>query len=158
MSTETINSALRTYHFTVYCHPEPQGSSKAFIIAGKARITSNNGKLKPYRQTVTCSVLDELNRQRIDTPVAPKHEPVWLGLRFIFQRPPSAPKRRRLPAVKPDLDKLVRATLDALTGVLYLDDAQVCRLSVAKEYGEIERVEIIQQNPQDLNGLFTGAR
>jgi crossover junction endodeoxyribonuclease RusA len=129
-------------NFTVYCHPEPQGSSKAFVVAGKARITSDNKNLKPYRQTITCTVLDELNRRRIDTPVAPKHEPVDLNLVFVLRRPASAPKRRKRPAVKPDLDKLIRATLDALTGVLFLDDGQVCSLSVTKEYGEIERVEI----------------
>jgi crossover junction endodeoxyribonuclease RusA len=129
-------------NFTVYCHPEPQGSSKAFVVAGKARITSDNKNLKPYRQTITCTVLDELNRRGIDTPVAPKHEPVDLNLIFVLRRPASAPKRRKRPAVKPDLDKLIRATLDALTGVLFLDDGQVCSLSVMKEYGEIERVEI----------------
>ena len=106
------------YTFTVYCHPEPQGSSKAFVVSGKARITSDNNKLKPYRQTITCTVLDELNRRGIDTPVAPKHEPVDLNLIFVLRRPASAPKRRKRPAVKPDLDKLIRATLDALTGVL----------------------------------------
>ena len=42
-------------NFTVYCHPEPQGSSKAFVVAGKARITSDNKNLKPYRQTITCT-------------------------------------------------------------------------------------------------------
>lgn len=128
--------------FTVYCHPEPQGSAKAFVIGGRARVTSDNKKLKPYRQSVTATVVDELNRQWIDTPVAQKHEPVCLSLKFVFNRPSSAPRKRRYPAVKPDTDKLIRATLDALTGVLYLDDAQVVNIAAAKEYGEIERVEI----------------
>lgn len=38
------------------------------------------------------------------------------------------------PGRKPDLDKLARAALDALTGVVFLDDAQVVDLVVRKRY------------------------
>lgn len=34
------------------------------------------------------------------------------------------------------------ATLDALTGVLYHDDAQIVRVSSHKQYGTVESVEI----------------
>jgi len=45
---------------------------------------------------------------------------------------PSAP---RLPAVKPDLDKLVRAVLDGITeGGAIHDDAQVCAIAASKTY------------------------
>jgi Holliday junction resolvase RusA-like endonuclease len=37
--------------------------------------------------------------------------------------------------VAPDLDKLVRAVLDALTAVAYRDDGQVTRITATKEYG-----------------------
>ena len=37
---------------------------------------------------------------------------------------------------RPDLDKLCRAALDAMTGVVYVDDAQVAILSAAKEWGD----------------------
>ena len=36
----------------------------------------------------------------------------------------------------PDLDKLVRALGDALTGVVIRDDAQICDLAVTKIYGQ----------------------
>ena len=42
----------------------------------------------------------------------------------------------------PDLDKLERAALDALTGVLYLDDRQVARLSADKSWGDIPGVDV----------------
>jgi crossover junction endodeoxyribonuclease RusA len=44
--------------------------------------------------------------------------------------------------VKPDLDKVIRATCDALTGILYADDAQIVDTSARKHYGSPERVEI----------------
>jgi hypothetical protein len=46
---------------------------------------------------------------------------------------PSAPK---YPATTPDIDKLARALLDALTGVLVLDDKQVVELTCRKSWAE----------------------
>lgn len=64
--------------------------------------------------------------------------PVLVTLAFGLQRPTSAPKRRRtwpIAARSGDVDKLARACLDALTGVLVADDAQVVGLAVTKDYG-----------------------
>lgn len=36
---------------------------------------------------------------------------------------------------KPDTDNLVKAIADALNGVAYLDDKQICSLKVKKFYG-----------------------
>ena len=41
---------------------------------------------------------------------------------------------RLMPATKPDCDNLAKTVLDALNGVLWLDDAQVVDLSVSKRY------------------------
>ena len=38
-----------------------------------------------------------------------------------------------------DLDKLVRSTLDALSGVAYLDDCQVIKVTASKEYANNEK-------------------
>ena len=44
------------------------------------------------------------------------------------------PSASLFPAVTPDLDKLVRSVLDALTGVCFEDDRQVVGLLVTKRY------------------------
>ncbi len=46
------------------------------------------------------------------------------------------PKTTKLAAPRLDLDKLARALLDGMTGVVYVDDKQVVRLVAAKEWGE----------------------
>lgn len=57
---------------------------------------------------------------------------VWL----LFARPTSVRvSERPLMTVKPDLDKCLRATLDALTGIAYEDDSQVVETTVRKRYG-----------------------
>jgi len=58
---------------------------------------------------------------------------VAIGMVFVVARPKTV--KRSLPSVKPDLDKYVRAVMDALTGVAYADDAQVVSLYAEKVYG-----------------------
>jgi crossover junction endodeoxyribonuclease RusA len=128
--------------FIVYVHPQPQGSAKAFVMGKRAIITSDNKKLKPFRNEVTAVVLRECNVRDVTVPFAGKHIPAHLSLDFYFERLPSIPKKRTQVVVKPDIDKLARATLDSLTGVLFMDDAQVVTLSARKHYGSPERVEI----------------
>lgn len=134
--------------FTAYCRPEPQGSTKGFVLRGKfgakdrAILTSANKNLKPFRGQVTREAMAALLSAGLPQPMAGKHVPVSLVMDFYFERPPSIPKKRRDMVVKPDLDKLVRSTTDALTGLLYADDAQIIEASVRKHYGTPERVEV----------------
>ena len=57
-----------------------------------------------------------------------------MTMTFYLPRPASAPKRYILPWKKPDGDKLLRAVLDALTGIVYRDDAQVTDIHVRKRF------------------------
>lgn len=50
--------------------------------------------------------------------------------------------KRAMPTVPPDLDKLIRAALDALTGIVYLDDSQVVEIRSSKSYAEEPGVDI----------------
>lgn len=81
--------------------------------------------------------------QKMET--RPWSGPVDVALTFYLTRPKnhygtgrnaerlkqSAPS---FPAVHPDIDKLTRAVLDALTGICFEDDRQVVGLVVAKRY------------------------
>lgn len=128
--------------FTVYGHPEPQGSTKAFIPKGWSRavITSDNKKLKPWRQQLSASAEAALSENGGELLAKPAG--VRLAVCFYFEKPASVPRSRVLPSVKPDIDKLTRALMDALTGTIFEDDAQVTDIVVAKRYGIPERAEI----------------
>jgi Holliday junction resolvase RusA-like endonuclease len=132
-----------TVSFTVFCKPEPQGSTRAFIPKGWQRpiITSTNKALKPYRQQVARTALEVCQAANDVLPFG-KHEPAELTVSFYFLRPPSIPKKRTAHVVKPDLDKLVRAIKDALKGIVYHDDSQVVTVHAHKNYGSPERTEI----------------
>lgn len=57
-------------------------------------------------------------------------------MKFLLPRPVSKklPDDRSWYLSKPDLDNLVKAIKDALTGIVWKDDALVCRELTSKEY------------------------
>lgn len=129
--------------FTVYGRPQPQGSIRAFMPKGRRFpvLTSDNLKLKPYREAVALYALMAMAQQVLSEPVK-RPAAVCVKIKFYFKRPESAPKERTEVTVKPDVDKLARAALDALSGVAFEDDSQVVYLEARKYYGTPERTEI----------------
>jgi crossover junction endodeoxyribonuclease RusA len=118
--------------------PIAQGSLRAFVVKGRAVVTqggdaARRASLGAWRQSVAARA-----KQAGATPVS---GPVALTLTFRLPRPASRPKRERAPDRKPDLDRLVRSVLDALTGLAFRDDAQVVRLDAEKCYADPTRGE-----------------
>ena len=135
--------------FSVVGTPIPQGSNRAFIRGGKPRIVAGNqGPLERWRGDVRSAVRPALGRWT--GPGLPIAGPVGMRLDFRFARPKghyhpansrrAAPELRAgapaTPANGPDLDKLCRAVLDALTAVVYVDDALVVQLGATKAYAD----------------------
>jgi Holliday junction resolvase RusA-like endonuclease len=126
--------------FTVYGRPQPQGSSRAFTPKGWKRpvITSDNPKLKSWRQEASIAALTAMRgKEMLVRPT-----PVFLEATFYFARPASLSKKRILPTVKPDCDKLARGLFDSITGIVFEDDSQVVELLAKKGYGLPERTEV----------------
>lgn len=123
-------------HFTVYGQPIPQGSLKAFKHAktGAVITTSDNVKTKPWKQQVSGTALAVRGTKTVSD------KPIVLFMRFFLARPRTVKRDR--PIVKPDTDKLARAVLDALTGIVYKDDAQVVEIHARKCYDDEARCEI----------------
>lgn len=115
---------------TVVGVPAPQGSKKYVgHRAGKPVLLESSAKVRPWRAAVA--------------QAAALHPPlpegaVTVEVVFRLPRPKSLPKRVTTHTRKPDLDKLVRSTLDALSGVLYADDNRVDTLTARKTYATPE--------------------
>jgi Holliday junction resolvase RusA-like endonuclease len=126
----------------VYGIPQPQGSTRAFIPRGWTRpvITTDNTKLKPWRQELAQTVVIAM-RDR-GAQMAARGVPIAIALTFVFEKPKSEKKSTVHKVTKPDLDKLLRAVLDALTGIAYADDSQVTECHVAKVFGSPARLEV----------------
>jgi Holliday junction resolvase RusA-like endonuclease len=50
--------------------------------------------------------------------------------------------RQALPVVKPDLDNYIKSFLDALHGIYWIDDNQICHIEARKFYSQAPRIEI----------------
>ena len=116
--------------FTAYGLPVPQGSTRSFVVNGRAVTTSANKNLRPWRDTMASAARFAMQEQHADL----LDGPVVVSATFTLPRPKSRPKRDRWPDRKPDIDKLARGLLDALTGPCIRDDAQVVGLWVEKRY------------------------
>jgi crossover junction endodeoxyribonuclease RusA len=131
--------------FTVYGTPVAQGSLRAFAVKGRAVVTQGGDaearrKLGDWR---TAIATEARAHQERNGGTALLDEPVSVRLYFTLSKPASVPKFRRWAWRKPDLDRLIRACLDAFTGTLIVDDARVVAISAEKQYGDPPRCEVV---------------
>lgn len=133
--------------FYVPGRPQAQGSK----VKGRwGNIHEDNKELGPWRERVALAAYAAAHGPDAGLGaygfVFDVGVPVAVGLEFILYRPTSAPKYRTPPATKkPDIDKMERAILDALTHVLWPDDAQVTIVIKCKrvaEKGEMPGVNV----------------
>lgn len=118
--------------------PKPKGSHKAFVIAGRARIAPASSGERGWREVVTAAARDAMER----AGVAPLECAVEVLMEFFDQRPKGhfrangqlKPNAQARPTKAPDWDKLARSVGDALNGVCWRDDAQVCEGRIRKLY------------------------
>lgn len=128
--------------------PAPQGSKRH---VGNGVMVESSKKVKPWRQDVKHAALDiaeALDWTVLDGPLA-------VAMTFTFARPKghyrtgrnahllrdAAPSR---PAGMPDLSKIVRSTEDALTGIVWKDDARVVEyVRLGKWYAGTEAPDVL---------------
>lgn len=138
--------------FEVEGLPVPQGSLRVYQTPQGPRLTYGRAeRLAIWRQMLTLAARQARDEQ--DRAVL-EDGPVLLAVGFTLPRPKvhysaaGLVKDRFIdlrPTSTPDVDKLARAVLDALTGVLYRDDSQVVELKASKCYGRQPgaRVEVL---------------
>ncbi len=155
---------------TVMGKPQPGGSKRAFVPRNKEGNPIPNG-----RGGVIANVIDanpnakEWQREvkhearKIMGAIPPTDVALFAKVSFFVLRPKghfgtgknanvlksSAPS---FPVTKPDATKLWRCVEDALTGIVWRDDAQIVQQQVSKSYGPQAgvRVEIFRAEPEDL--------
>jgi len=102
--------------------PVPQGSMSCV----NGRMFHSNKSLPAWRKAVQEALEGEIVGAAFSGAV-------YAYLTFILPRPPSVARIK--PCVKPDLDKLVRAVLDAVEAAAVLhNDSQVCEMHAIKRY------------------------
>lgn len=121
----------------------PQGSKRAMVHRNSGKVVmfdTSDKRMKQWRSDIKTMAVTAMSKNLWTGPVA-------VCLCFVFPRPnghfgtgrragvlkPSAPAWK---TTTPDVDKLSRAVLDALTGSVFLDDKQVVKLTASKGFAE----------------------
>jgi crossover junction endodeoxyribonuclease RusA len=132
----------------------PQGSKRH---VGNGRLVEMSGNaLKAYRAGVALAAKQQTRGSVMTGPVG-------VAVTFTFKRPQKHYLRGELridaprccyPAKRGDVDKLLRSTLDALTGPVFADDAQVITVTGTVLWGDADQTEILVSEIDDVVGVW----
>ena len=119
--------------FTVRGTPTPKGSTTRMPHGGTipAGTPASRQRMEQWRNDIRhAAAVAMAERQPFDGGIR-------LFVEFALMPPKSMPKRLvgwNPHTKKPDVDKLLRAICDALTGIVWRDDSQVCIVGINKVY------------------------
>ena len=125
--------------FNAFGLPAPGGSKKAFRhrYSNKIVVVDAGGtRNKAWRAVVAAAAREAMTGLQLIEP------PLMLCIEFRMPRPKSHLDREGrlragapwVPIVAPDLTKLLRSTEDAMTGIVYRDDALIVEQHIYKAY------------------------
>jgi crossover junction endodeoxyribonuclease RusA len=122
--------------------PAPQGSKRYVGRPGGGRgvLIESSKAVKPWRADVRQAFLDHGDTVSPGVATFGPYVAVVVKIVFVMPRPVATPKTKPTPAAvkQPDLDKLVRAVLDAITSAgVWCDDAQVTAAHTHKRIAEL---------------------
>lgn len=118
--------------FTVPGQPIAQPRARATRMGGHARMYTPDNGVKSFKEA--CRIMFATTYQG-----PPLDGPVHVAIRAVFSRPKRLVWKKRAMLQewhtgRPDADNVAKAASDALTGLAWRDDAQVCSLHVTKVY------------------------
>ena len=129
--------------------PVPKGTAKAYVNkhTGRAQVVQDNReKQKPWASAITLTAIERgvkwwtLYPVKVDLVFAMPRLKSHFGTgKNATSIKPNAPLEH---TSKPDLDKLIRCVMDALTGVAWHDDSQVFEVHAKKIYSSNPGVQI----------------
>lgn len=118
--------------------PRPQGSKRHVGGGVMVEASKHVANWRAYAKLKARQSMFAKDQKRIDKPT-----PIRVAVSFRFDRPqkhftskglrPDAPTSH---TNTPDADKLLRALLDSMSGIVFEDDSQVSEITVEKVYAK----------------------
>ena len=129
------------YDLKIVVPGPPQGKGRARTVKrGNFVHSYTPEKTVLYENYIKVLAIQAMQNQEVEMITGP----VMMSIAAFFEIPKSTSKKRRekmlsdslLPCKKPDADNIAKTVSDALNGVVYKDDAQICSMEIFKSYGE----------------------
>jgi len=130
--------------FTVY--GEPVGKQRPrFARRGNFVSTYTPQKTKTYEDEIRMMAKAAMgSSEPLDTPVTVAiYIRVGIPASFSKQKRKDALANIEKPTKKPDADNILKCFMDAMNGIVYLDDKQVVNIHLTKVYAETPVVEVM---------------
>lgn len=130
--------------FVMEGEPVGKGRPKFSVINGKAHVRTPE-RTVCYQQDIQWEYSRQCKEKRF-----PDGVPLAVDIIAYYRIPSSQSEKvkRKMqegtirPTKKPDCDNVIKAVLDALNGLAYKDDCQVCEIALHKWYSKNPRVEV----------------
>lgn len=120
---------------------------------GRPKFSTFGGYPKAYTpvKTVNYENLVKIAFQQTGEQPFERETQLRADITAFFPIPKSVSKKKReemnrgllMHTKKPDCDNIAKSILDALNGLAYYDDSQICELSVYKMYSDEPHAEIV---------------
>jgi len=130
--------------YTVYGEPVGKGRPR-FVRRGTFVSTYTPQKTKTYEDEIRMMATAAMGASEpLDTPVTVAiYIRVGIPASYSKQKRKDALEGILKPTKKPDLDNVAKCHLDAIQGIIILDDKLVVNLHVTKVYAETPAVEVM---------------
>ena len=122
-----------TYTFVIPGKPVAKGRPR-FAMRGIKAIAYTPDKTKQWERDARLIIKAGMKGK------PPLEGPVY-GDFFFFMPKPKKMKRKHH-TIKPDIDNFIKSAFDAMNGIVFVDDAQIVRMTARKEYSDDPRVVI----------------
>lgn len=121
------------------------------VAKGRPRFSRRSGRT--FTPAKTAAAEDTLKARAMallmGQPNLPLRGPLRLEATFTSVVPASWSKKKRAeakaPTSRPDVDNLLKLAMDALNGVVWVDDAQLVTIICRKVYGDAPATRLIVQ-------------
>lgn len=134
--------------FTVFGTPQPAGSKRAFPFRRGngtlgAHVVDANPKSRDWKTAVSQTAAEQFRGELLGGALAVEFTFRVVRPKGHFGKRGLLPSAPEFPTGRPDLLKLARGVEDALSGIVWRDDALIVDETLAKRYGEQAGVDIV---------------
>lgn len=112
--------------------PVPEPRKRVAVVNGRAKVyTPRAAKVNTFKHAAKLAAKCSMKR------MSPLTGPLCVELTFVMPRTlnqvwKTKPMPRMVHDKKPDLDNLQKSTWDALNGIVWQDDSQICEVRASK--------------------------
>ncbi len=122
----------------------------------RPRVCRINGRSITYTPKQTVDYENQIRSiySKVSNFKFERHVPLEVAILALFIPPKSVSQKVRAlmlngeipPTKRPDADNIIKVVLDALNGVAFHDDGQVCKIYCEKIYAETPEIRVLIKN------------